>query len=118
MFGPKNVLTKGGWLTRARLWRVVLLQHPDGFWDPSESLAAALLAQSVDSDELLEAKKKSLGQVLLTMATKGKVRGVNKKQNTNVVVSVDAGQHRLRPQPDSARRFATSFFGLAPSATA
>jgi hypothetical protein len=38
--GAKN------WLPKARLWRVVLLSCDAGFWDPSDALALALLANN------------------------------------------------------------------------
>lgn len=54
MLGPRNLLGKSLWLPRARLWRLVLLQHDDGSWDPTEGLAAAVLAQHVLPEGVLE----------------------------------------------------------------
>lgn len=39
------------WLPRARLWRLILLQHPDGYWDASEGVALALNAHRDDADD-------------------------------------------------------------------
>lgn len=47
MLGPENLFVRRCWLRRSRLWRLVLLMNPAGYWDPSPSLALPLLAQRV-----------------------------------------------------------------------
>ena len=42
MFAPRNMFTGERWLTRARTWRLVLLQKEDGCWEPSGGLAQAI----------------------------------------------------------------------------
>ena len=44
MLAPSNLFTQERWLTRARTWRLVLLQAEDGRWEPSRDLALALLS--------------------------------------------------------------------------
>jgi hypothetical protein len=39
-----NLHTRSDWLEKARLWRLILLQDPAGFWDASGGLAFALHA--------------------------------------------------------------------------
>ena len=47
MLGPGNLFAARGWLQRARLWRLLLLQEVDGGFSASDGLATALLAQPV-----------------------------------------------------------------------
>ena len=49
------------WLQRARLWRLILSQHPDGCWQPSTTAAFALEARH--SAELAELPPTLLGRV-------------------------------------------------------
>jgi hypothetical protein len=44
MLASDNIRKSGQWLDRARLWRIILLAHNDGFWAPSQGLAFSLLA--------------------------------------------------------------------------
>ena len=46
MLGDGLLHNEYGWLTRARLWRVIFMLHEDGSFDPSESLAFALQASN------------------------------------------------------------------------
>ena len=46
MLGDGLLHNEYGWLTRARLWRVIFMLHEDGSFDPSESLTFALQASS------------------------------------------------------------------------
>jgi hypothetical protein len=41
-----NLHTKARWMEKARLWRMILLQDPSGFWDATPGLAFALHATS------------------------------------------------------------------------
>lgn len=47
MLGGTNLLKRSRWYERARLWRLILLQSREGWWDPSPGVAFGLLAQYV-----------------------------------------------------------------------
>lgn len=51
MLSPENIPKRQGWLPRSRLWRLIILQRPDGGFDPSEGLALALNAHVTDDDD-------------------------------------------------------------------
>ena len=57
MFAPNNLFTQERWLTRARTWRLVLLQKEDGCWQPSVGLA-----QAIASHRTRPRKKKEGGE--------------------------------------------------------
>ena len=44
MLSPGNLSSRGDWLEKSRLWRLILLQRSDGGFDINESLAFALQA--------------------------------------------------------------------------
>jgi len=44
MLSPGNLSSRGDWLEKSRLWRLILLQRADGGFDCNESLAFALQA--------------------------------------------------------------------------
>ena len=44
MLSPGNLSSRGDWLEKSRLWRLILLQRADGGFDINESLAFALQA--------------------------------------------------------------------------
>ena len=45
MLGEYNIRSKKKWLDRCRLWRLVILQRPDGSFDICDDLAQALLSK-------------------------------------------------------------------------
>lgn len=61
MLGPENLFTKNRWMNRARLWRLIFLMHPAGYWEPSPALAFSLLAQKITKEDVkrFKAKKKA-----------------------------------------------------------
>jgi hypothetical protein len=46
MLSPGNLSSRGDWLEKARLWRLIFLQQPDGGWRMTDSLAFALEAHA------------------------------------------------------------------------
>ena len=46
LLSPGNMSTRGDWLAKARLWRLILLQQPDGSWRMTDSLAFAFEAHA------------------------------------------------------------------------
>lgn len=44
MLGSENLQAEQHWLRRARLWRFILLQQPQGYWDCCQGLALAVLS--------------------------------------------------------------------------
>jgi hypothetical protein len=46
MLSPGNLSSRGDWLEKARLWRLIMLQQQDGGWRVSESLAFAVEAHA------------------------------------------------------------------------
>ena len=44
LLAPGNLSSRGDWLGKARLWRLILLQQPDGSWRMTDSLAFAFEA--------------------------------------------------------------------------
>ena len=44
LLAPGNLSSRGDWLEKARLWRLILLQQPDGSWRMTDSLAFAFEA--------------------------------------------------------------------------
>lgn len=76
MLGPENLFTKSKWLKRCRLWRLIFLMHPDGYWDPSDSIALPLLAQKVrrqDVAHLVKGKRKLWRNLMVIGATGGEL---------------------------------------------
>lgn len=74
LLGPGNIFTKQRWLKRCRLWRVVFLMSPGGYWDPSDGLALALLAQRIHASDVLHIKKgdeKQWRTLLVIASTEG-----------------------------------------------
>lgn len=53
-----NLFAKNRWLRRCRVWRLVLLMDPRGFWDATEGLAGALLAQRVLPADVAHLKRR------------------------------------------------------------
>ncbi len=47
LVSPNVLNTRNKWLRRARLWKLILSQNTEGFWDASDSVAFALEARSV-----------------------------------------------------------------------
>ena len=48
---PQNAMPRDmHWVERARVWRCILLQRPDGCWDMTPGLALVFLAHGADSD--------------------------------------------------------------------
>jgi hypothetical protein len=41
-----NLRSPQNWMQKARMWRVILLSNDSGFWEPSDALAFALLANN------------------------------------------------------------------------
>ena len=52
LVGEDGVAPRRDWFQRARLWRLVLLQHREGFWDCWDGLALPLLADEMAPGEL------------------------------------------------------------------
>ena len=52
-----NLTLRNRWLEKARLWRMVLLQRPDGSWSLTQSLAAAVEAHAPCEDIKPPARK-------------------------------------------------------------
>lgn len=52
MLAMGNMNVSANWIQRSRLWRIVFLGNEQGFWTPSESLAAALCATRVRAEEI------------------------------------------------------------------
>jgi hypothetical protein len=46
MLSPGNLSSRGDWLEKSRLWRLIILQQADGGWCSNDSLAFALEAHS------------------------------------------------------------------------
>ena len=46
MLAPGNLSSRGDWLSKARLWRLIFLQQQDGGWRMTDSLAFALEAHA------------------------------------------------------------------------
>ena len=55
MLFQANIPRGKQWVARARLWQLILLQHDDGHWQPSSSLAFALQAHRHDSAQVGDA---------------------------------------------------------------
>lgn len=51
MLGESNLLRRRAWFDRARLWRLILLQSRDGFWEASPGVASAVFAQHLRFEE-------------------------------------------------------------------
>jgi hypothetical protein len=60
MLSPGNLSSRGDWLSKARLWRLILLQQPDGGWRMSDSLAFALEAHAGRRPKALPKRSKLL----------------------------------------------------------
>jgi hypothetical protein len=60
MLSPGNLSSRGDWLEKARLWRLILLQGPDGGWRMSDSLAFALGAHAGRRPKALPKRSKLL----------------------------------------------------------
>lgn len=76
LLGPANLFTRTRWWKRSRLWRLVFLIHPEGFFDPSPGLAHALLAQRIrprDVAHLLRRKAAAAQSLLAMAATEGEL---------------------------------------------
>ena len=41
-----SVRAAANWMSKARMWRTILLSNDDGWWDPSEHIAFSLLANN------------------------------------------------------------------------
>jgi hypothetical protein len=67
MVSPGNVNGTKNWLPTARLWRLILSQSPEGFWDASSTTAFALEARNVAETDALP--KQSFFKRLSTAAT-------------------------------------------------
>ena len=46
LLAPGNLSSRGDWLEKARLWRLIFLQQPDGSWRMTDSLAFAFEAHA------------------------------------------------------------------------
>ena len=46
LLAPGNLSSRGDWLEKARLWRLILLQQPDGSWRMTDSIAFAFEAHA------------------------------------------------------------------------
>lgn len=57
MIGPANMRTQSKWWNRARLWRFIFLQSPEGWWEPSADLSIALLALKIRPAAIVTHKK-------------------------------------------------------------
>lgn len=51
MLVPSQIPLTRRWIIRARLWRLILLQTPEGYFDISDGLAFALNAHVEDDDD-------------------------------------------------------------------
>ena len=60
--GRGNLFTPKLWLERCRLWRLILLQADDGYWEPTYGLSFALLAHKTRPPRQRASDKKQ-GQV-------------------------------------------------------
>jgi hypothetical protein len=46
LLSPGTINGRSRWLLRARFWKLMMSQSPDGFWDPSSSVAFSLSARA------------------------------------------------------------------------
>ena len=60
MLSPGNLSSRGDWLEKARLWRLIFLQQPDGGWRMTDSLAFALEAHAGKRPEHVPKRSKLL----------------------------------------------------------
>ena len=51
LFPPAGIPQDKKWMPKARLWRFILLQQPDGHFKPTKGLATALFAQTAGSND-------------------------------------------------------------------
>lgn len=61
LLGPGNIGTHNNWVSRARIWQLVLLMDQQGFWDPGPGVAFATSAVKLAPAQAQHLTRKELG---------------------------------------------------------